>query len=787
MKRYSGLLIILLLLQTILCQAQRGSVQGQVKDQDKTPFIGATVRLLGINNGTTTDERGFYQLSNIPRGKYTLEITYIGYQTQQAEVTIKANETTRLNLQLTENTTQLDDIVVQGQSISEELSQQAIQMTSIDLKELQSESSDVITVLDRAAGVRVRQSGGLGSEATIQLNGLTGRAVRLYYDGIPLELIGRGIQLNNFPVNNIERVDVYKGVMPIDIGTDALAGGVNLVPRKSYQSFLDASYQLGSFNTHIATLNAAKHWKNGYFLELSAFFNYSDNDYKMTVQNLIPEEFREETIRVRRFHNRHQSSMIQAKIGAYGRKWADEFTFAIGFNQREDEVQHGVIVGNTPSGEANRDDQVWLQHLRYKKQFLDERLFLDYFGSFSYAENAVDDSTRNLYNWRGEINPNVPLGRGSEIVGLPSLREGENISTAHRLTLTYKLRDNHHLKVNNYYAYQKIEGNDPVGIRIGGVDPNTIPSSLDRNILGMSYDGKFFKENLDVILFGKYYYYNNKSFERSAEQIFDLSADGNKIGYGLGLKYSFSPNFFIRGSFEKAIRIPDDFEFFGDFITIESNLNLRPEESDNLNLGAYYRYQFGQDKSIAVDFNFFLRNQTDLVRLLPGRNENDPAQYINEEEVDARGVELVIQSQVIKNLTLDFNFTYQDIKKGGEKDVNNIEAVGRPIPNIPTLFFNLAARYTLESPFKEEDRFTIFSYFNFVDEFSTRLEASNSNSQNFVPLQTQLNAGASYTFTSLNLSLSVQVNNITNNEVFDNFRVPKPGINTNFKLRYFIQ
>ncbi|MEM6814144.1 MAG: Plug domain-containing protein [Bacteroidota bacterium] len=88
-------------------------------------------------------------------------------------------------------------------------------VASIDLLPLKAEATNTIGILTRISGVRVRQSGGFGSPAQIQLNVLSGNSVRQYYDGIPLELLNGGIQLNNIPVNTIDRIDVYKGIMPI--------------------------------------------------------------------------------------------------------------------------------------------------------------------------------------------------------------------------------------------------------------------------------------------------------------------------------------------------------------------------------------------------------------------------------------------------------------------------------------------------------------------------------------------------------------------------------------------
>ena len=74
--------------------------------------------------------------------------------------------------------------------------------------------------------------------------------------------------------------DRYKGVVPVDFGTDAIGGIVNVVTDKNKRElFLDASYSYGSFNTHKSYVNFGQKLKGGFTYEVNAFQNFSDNDY----------------------------------------------------------------------------------------------------------------------------------------------------------------------------------------------------------------------------------------------------------------------------------------------------------------------------------------------------------------------------------------------------------------------------------------------------------------------------------------------------------------------------
>ncbi|HCM22600.1 MAG TPA: hypothetical protein DIC46_17925, partial [Porphyromonadaceae bacterium] len=76
-----------------------------------------------------------------------------------------------------------------------------------------------------------------------------------------------------------ERIEVYKGVLPAEIGIDALGGAINLVSRQFYRSEWQVSFERGSFNTNIATINGLHRLNNRLSVGVYAFGNYSDNDY----------------------------------------------------------------------------------------------------------------------------------------------------------------------------------------------------------------------------------------------------------------------------------------------------------------------------------------------------------------------------------------------------------------------------------------------------------------------------------------------------------------------------
>lgn len=796
---------ILFISQNIICYGQRNSVSGKVTDNKGNALIGATIRIQNTDLGKVADNEGYYSLKNIRPGEYVLEAASLGYKKTFKTIIIGKEKSIKVDFTLDEDLTQLDEIIISEKSESTVLNENPIQMTSIDTKILKSEATNTIGILTRAAGVRVRQAGGLGSNAEIQLNGLIGNAVRQYYNGIPLELLAGGISLNNIPVNAIDRIDIYKGVMPIDIGTDALAGGINVVPKEIYATYLDASYEFGSFNTHVAAVNGAKMLNDRMFVAFNGFFNYSDNNFKMrntlvagfetfiNIQGNKQDRVVETIETVERFHDQHQSSFSEVQFGMNDLKWADRIVVSTGFSQRSDEVQHGAQIGARPVGEAERDNSAFFQNIQFERNFND-KFQLKYFGNYAIINDGVNDSTTNLYNWSGEIETAEILGDGTELLAEPSLRIGKTFVTVHRLTGEYTFLENYKLSLSNFHAYQRITGNDPIAKRVPldnpTVDPNTLPSELSRNILAAQLNGNWFNKRLEALAFGKYYSYSNSTsdFDQAGGTvIFDPNKQSDEqFGFGTGIKLALDENRFFRIGYERAIRIPTRGEVIGDFITIGPNFSLRPEQSNNLNLGLFYRYIFSNSRFASIQIDWFLRDQKDLIRLeIPG-NPNALARFINQLEVQAQGIEAVLKASPMDKLSIDLSFTYQDVINSESPNVNSTNDAGKPIPNIPRVFYNAGLRYNLNSPFNKSDELTLFGYYNHVQEFSLIFEGEIRNEVNFIPEQDQIDSGISYRLADPGLTFSLQVNNVTNAELFDNFRIPRPGRNYRIKIRFQI-
>lgn len=771
---------------------KRGSIKGRIIQRNKKPLPGVTVLLVDTPYGAASNIDGYYELKNIPVGTYKLEISSIGFQKIAKTVNIQNNGLLQLNFVMDESTSELEEIVVLGKTEAKTINEEAITINSIDVKKIQNQAIGTEEALKTTTGVVVRQNGGLGSNVSINLNGLSGNEVRIFYDGIPLEVYSNGLQLNTVPVDALERVDVYKGVIPIDVGTDALGGGINLIPARQTDDYLRTSYSGASFNTHRVTFNGLKNLSSKTSLSTISYLNYSDNDFVMrNIRNQVEIElpdgsqgFDEETISARRFHDRHVSGFIEGRLRIKNMKWADRLELASSYFRRADEIQNGGFITTTSIGEAETEIDVFTQRIDYRKNFLKDRLGLRYFGILSFAVDKINDNSTNIFDWRGQI-LNRTNASGSEIFGTPTALERENLGTAHRLTVDFNITDNIDFKVSDYYRYTRLKGEDALGERIliedELIDLNTLPSTLNRNIFGAELDALFFEEKLNVISFFKNYSYRAKSidvFEVGANRLVFNEIRNNSNGYGFAVKYQLNPSIFIRTSIEEAIRIPTEAEIFGDLAATIPNFDLEPEESLNWNVGVQFEKRFDTNRFFLVNVNGFVRNRENLIR--PVQVSFSRIQFRNEDVVDGKGIELALKVNPLKSLLLQGNFTTQS------NEIDSGVDIGKQVPNIPLTFYNLGANYEIENLLKQGNNLQISWTYLFTDKFSinTVEDLDTANPEAFVPKQSVHNAGLSYQLKQKGLAFSFNLQNVFNVEVFDNFRVPRPGINYAFKINY---
>ena len=397
-------LVVLLISSLSVFSQGKAMISGKILTTEKEIVDFATVYLKGTSYGGTTNQEGIYHIK-APAGNYTLIVSAIGYKTVEKQVKLIAGERVKQNLTITPETQQLDEVTIVSTGVTR-LKRSAFNAVAVDTKELQNTTKNLSDALTKAPGMKLRESGGVGSDMQLMLDGFSGKHVKVFIDGVPQEGVGNSFGLNNIPVNFADRIEVYKGVVPVGFGTDAIGGVINIVTNKKRRRwFLDASYSYGSFNTHKSYVNFGQTFKNGFTYEINAFQNYSDNDYHVEAP---VEDFetgridRDKKVRVKRFNDTYHNEAIIGKIGFVDKEWADRLLLGFTYSHMYKDIQTGVRQ-EIVYGQKHRKGHSLMPSLEYsKRDLLTKGLDMALTVNYNKNETTNVDTASYKYNLYGQ-------------------------------------------------------------------------------------------------------------------------------------------------------------------------------------------------------------------------------------------------------------------------------------------------------------------------------------------------------------------------------------------------
>lgn len=758
------------------------TISGFIKNKNGEPIERATFFVRDAQKVALSDSKGFYTLSLIS-GKYNFNVSMLGYVNVANEIDLSTSQTR--NFILNEDVVLLKSVEVIAKTKTAQLKDGVFSVNALDIQFLVNTTQNLSSIINRTSGIKLRESGGVGSTTDLSINGLSGNSVRYFIDGVPFASIGCGVTLSNLPTNIVSRVVVYKGVVPVEFGSDALGGAINIITRQDKKKYIDFSYGFGSFHTQKADFNAQYTSKSGFIVKPTFCFNVSDNDYKMRGVEVWDETNRVfKKVDLKRFNDDYLSFLGRLEMGWVNKKWADAFLFSSSFSIENNKLQTGSVQ-SIVYGKANRKKEAFNGQIQYRKQkFLTENLNVNFSISHTEDNSQTIDTTYRKYSWDGtytETHRNEIMGRGK------SIRHYKQPITIVRTNFNYLLSKNHSLNLN--YLLNGLQNN-----RVDDVDTTFEPSKdiLIKHIIGLSYSQDLLANNLNNTFFLKDYV-NHLNVQQQDLYWITGSRDAlgskttNHFGYGLGTRYRLFERLSFKASYEHSVRLPLAIEYMGNGTTIYPNFKLKPESSDNFNLGGFGLFRIS-DHSINYELTAFSRNVKDYIQSVVSEAEG-LSQYDNVSNVLVKGVEAEIKYEYRNSFQAVANCSYQDARSKTKYYANGTPQItyNNKIPNTPWLYSNLELNYTTRNTFKKNDRLRLNYYFQYVHWFFLTWEGyGNLRSKSTIPTQYNHNAGLTYSLANEKYNITFECNNVLDRILYDNFKLQKPGRAFFCKFRYFI-
>lgn len=770
-------------------------IKGEVTNAEGNHEVGVEILLVELNKSTLSDTDGKFEFTNLPNRAFTLFTIQNGHSYDPIYVDLREKNEKTIHITVGSMELSLEEVNLQTRKKSEQLKNAAIKADIVTLEGNRHRANSVEDLVNRAPGIKIRNVGGLGSASDIIVGGFAGNAVKFLYDDIPIDYLGSNYGLTKIPTNAVGRVEVYKGVLPTKIGVDALGSAINIVPNTSKETTGSASYETGSYNTHIGTINANIKLSDHLYIGTNSFYNYSDNNYKVNnLPYLNIENGQTNYIRAKLFHNSFEQNSMEFFVQGRDLSWADLLEFKVNSYHVEQDIQNDSYSRSRPFGEVYRKEKgSFIPSIKYKKYLFNNHLSINQFLVYSKLNFELFDKGKNVsYDWKGVANPANSSSEMGNMVLENGYLNSDLKQFISRTNLNYLLSDDYQLESNVVYSnYNRSSNTDKI---------NPEGTTYNKLITNFALNSQFFDRKLESNTQIKYLYSHLSGRYEASDNPLESAAAHAKIektgvSFAQALKYSFDQHNYIRASYENTYRLPEQQELFGDNNFIVANYNLTSERSKNINLG-YTRV--GQKYSFEI--NTYYRDTKDLIRL---KDLNQyQATYLNLDHVRGYGVEFEINYEPFDALFLSGNLTYNDFRLESSKDelLQNQTYRNARVANMPFYYANLSASYNLKSLLNLSTDLSFFWDYSYVhqyyldfiekqfepDGFLGLWGTSKINTSRTIPVQHLNNLGIVYVreFGEQTVAFSAELKNVFNDEIYNEFKMQSPGRNFRLKVTY---
>ena len=765
---------LLLLLTTSSLWAQNtAELSGKITDKaTQKPLIGADIYLKELKKGANADTQGNFHLKGIPEGNYTILCSYLGYQTFSKKIYLKGQE--RLDISLKEQAEEISGVTVSGKSIAHQKKEESMPVTVIDMSNMRGTVSNVQDILAKTVGVTLRTSGGVGSSSRISVRGLEGKRIGFFIDELPMTEQTDYLDINDIPVDMIDRIEIYKGVVPARFGGSSLGGAINIVIREYPDKYADLSYGYESFNTHKAQGVFKRNLKaRGLVFGIGGGYTTSDNNYT------FDSPYRE-GLRITRNHDKYRKYIIGGSFKAK-KWWFDEVEFEPVVVKTYKEIQgieYDIREAHSESLMAG------LANKLTKDNFLTEGLNFDMFSGVVLTKmNFIDKATRR-YEWDGSSYP-TPSRYGGEVgYNFPSDSDDQKLSFINKTNLEYIINERHSFNFNSVFSIANGTPKDELKTLSLGKQVN-FDSRMHSWVSGVTYDLRSLDDIFLNSLTVRYYQYtmHTQMAPLFVPGKYDVDLQKNNWGVNNALRYRFLPSLMGKLSAGYEVRIPSESELLGDGISVVPSADLLPERNASANLGLLFDLTGKHPTNAQIEMNFFYMYLQDMIRYTAGLIG---AQYQNFGEMRTLGVEFEAKADVLPSLYAYVNTTYQDLRD--TRDYEPASTVPNPtkykrMPNIPYLMANAGMEFHRENLFGGSGQNTrLFADVAFVEEYFYDFELTQLQKRR-IPRSTTIDIGFEHSFLNNKLFISGKLRNVTNEKTLSEFNRPLPGINGGVKIR----
>jgi|GEM_PF-929465 len=607
----------------------------------------------------------------------------------------------------------------------------------IDVSKEAGTMKTVTDVLEDQAGVRVKRYGGIGSESTISIRGSNANQVQIFLDGVPLRDSRMGeVNLESLSLDDVERIEVYRGFVPARFGGSAIGGAVNIITKKNKKKKkLSALVSLGygSANT-VKASGRISHSLDKIFYGASMRALYTDGDYRYRYNNGTVHDDSDDY-----WLDRGNNRVTSCNLSAWGGYKKGKLTYTLTDTYSLSDRGLAGTAGNETDKVNLVNHQNILNLNIVSDKLLKKRLKVG--GDLYYAMK------RDYF-----YDPLNELGFGT------ARQEGINDSFGLNFQGTYyflKPIQEVSLSVNSsgdiYRASTEGEGDSPVQGRFS--------QDMALEDVFMFYD-----DRLRLSLQGRFLFWRDSYADLNPVTGDSLPRE-NRNEYAFawqgGVRYDLiKKKLYIKSNCGEAVRIPLFSELYGDRGYIVGNSALSAERAFKADAGFGYMIKSKKSwvKNLRFEATYFYSFIKDIIVFIPNSQYTMKADNLSGAEV--MGTEVTFSLMLKKYAEVSAAYTWQRALNKG--DIPYLE--GKILPNRPIheasgmiKFFNEWGSFAYDIN---------FIGYNYRDQINSEFYFVNNRLIHNITVKTRSYKGVHLVF---------EMKNISNSQISDIYGMPLPG------------
>jgi hypothetical protein len=304
-----------------------------------------------------------------------------------------------------------------------------------------------------------------------------------------------------------------------------------------------------------------------------------------------------------------------------------------GYYSRFNEIQ-GVLKNIQ---QAENDAGTFIPENKIKKYgFFNQKLYFESHFSMTHARNNFTDTASINYDFEGNSYPS-PNGQG-ETGDVPHATDDKFLDLNERINFDYHFTSGHNLNFNTLFHYARRQPKDDIGSEHAGFTIGGYPSNMTSFISGLTREADFSNKKLINMLSAKVFHLNSQIEDLTSYEMMEPPKQKqnktSQFGWIEAIKYEVAPDIHLKTSYQRAIRLPNPQELFGDGIVTFPSANLRPEKSHNFNAGLLIdKHKILGMERVQLEVNGFYMQITDMIKLF---QQYMSAGYVNAEQVEIK-------------------------------------------------------------------------------------------------------------------------------------------------------